>query len=67
MESRIKKLEDKINEFEEQQEELDSNIEDLYNTINEFKYIRLMDLYYEEGPRGVVPIGFLAQVAIFKV
>lgn len=38
MESRIKKLEDKINEFEEQQEELDSNIEDLYNTINEFKY-----------------------------
>lgn len=38
MDARIKKLEEKIRDLKEQQEEFDANIEDIYQTINELKY-----------------------------
>lgn len=39
MDARIKKLQDKIKDLQDQNAELNSSVEDIYNTINDFKYI----------------------------
>jgi ATP-dependent Lon protease len=39
MDARIKKLQDKIKDLQDQNAELNSSVEDIYNTINDLKYI----------------------------